>query len=263
MHSSPYFVFLALTGVICATTVTSVSLVSSTTESSSESTLTSTCSLATSISVVPTEHNVTVGGSGTLSFDPSEVDANIGDIIRFSFLALNHTLTQSSLSDPCTSIGSFSTGFNQFNPENVSGEFIVNYWVNTHDPQWFFCAQTDPKSHCKSGMIFALNAGTKMQAFASAATQTSLFTDASSAFNIPPGFLSTSQTSETKNSRFSTTSPTDTVTTVDVATVPNHQATSSLPNLNASTVGFTAAGTKYHLTMGSAYLCFLAMFLVL
>ncbi|KAH8787534.1 hypothetical protein F5882DRAFT_262653, partial [Hyaloscypha sp. PMI_1271] len=115
------------------------------------------------------EHNVTVGAAGTLSFDPNEVDADIGDIIRFSFLALNHTLTQSSLSDPCTSSGTFSTGFNQFNPENVSGEFLVEYWVNTRDPQWFFCAQTDPKSHCKSGMVFALNAGGKLQAFASAA----------------------------------------------------------------------------------------------
>jgi hypothetical protein len=105
----------------------------------------------------PRRHIVTVGAAGKLVFQPNESYAEIGDVVEFNFLALNHTLTQSSLSDPCTDVGGFSTGFNQFNPQNVSGRFVVQYAVTTLNPQWFFCAQTKPVSHCHAGMTFALN----------------------------------------------------------------------------------------------------------
>lgn len=117
-------------------------------------------------------HHVTVGAGNTLTFTPNELDAGIRDIVKFTFLALHHTLTQSSLELPCTNLGGFSTGFNQFNPKNISGEFIVEYAVRTLDPQWFFCAQTKAKSHCQAGMVFALNPGDKMGNFLSAAAQT-------------------------------------------------------------------------------------------
>jgi plastocyanin len=112
---------------------------------------------------------VTVGVDGALRFNPVEIDANIGDVIEFTFLKLNHTLTQSTLLHPCSNIGGFSTGFNQFNPSNNSGKFVVKYPVTTLDPQWFFCAQTQNKSHCQAGMVFALNAAEGLNAFQSAA----------------------------------------------------------------------------------------------
>jgi plastocyanin len=57
-------------------------------------------------------YSVDVGASGDLVFNPNQVDATVGDIIEFNFLALNHTLMQSELSDPCSPNGQFDTGFN-------------------------------------------------------------------------------------------------------------------------------------------------------
>ena len=105
---------------------------------------------------------VIVGGAGSLSFMPTAVQAPINTVILFNFLALNHTLTQSSLRNPCESIDKFDTGFNQFNPENISGKYIVEYKVISDKPQWFYCAQTN---HCDAGMVFALNAGNQTRQF--------------------------------------------------------------------------------------------------
>ncbi|CAI6336987.1 unnamed protein product [Periconia digitata] len=106
---------------------------------------------------------VAVGAEG-LNFSPSHVNADIGTVILFNFLALNHTLTQSSLSHPCKASGRFDTGFKQFNPRNVSGQFVVQYEVASDEPQWFFCAQT---SHCRSGMVFSVNPGGLQRQFVS------------------------------------------------------------------------------------------------
>ncbi|KAF1353037.1 hypothetical protein EJ07DRAFT_66219, partial [Lizonia empirigonia] len=102
---------------------------------------------------------VTVGNQGELAFSPSSLNASIGSVIAFDFLALNHTLTQSNLRDPCSSNGGFDTGFRQFNPLNVSGKSVVEFEVQTNDPQWFFCAQSIKLSHCHAGMVFSLNPG--------------------------------------------------------------------------------------------------------
>ena len=106
----------------------------------------------------PTAH-IIVGDRGNLSFSPNTLNATVGTTLRFNFLGLNHTLTQSRFGDPCRSNGQFNTGFNQFNPANISGKFLVDYEVKTHAPQWFYCAQTVKKSHCHAGMVFSLNAG--------------------------------------------------------------------------------------------------------
>lgn len=132
------------------------------------------CQLATTVpSVLSTsDKKVTVGADGKLRFDPIEMIANIGDVIEFNFLALNHTLTQSTLGHPCQSNGQLNTGFNQFNPQNEAGKFIVKHTITTLSPQWFFCAQIKPKSHCQAGMVFAINPGVGLEAFISVATNT-------------------------------------------------------------------------------------------
>ncbi|KAJ6284655.1 hypothetical protein J3E71DRAFT_169721 [Bipolaris maydis] len=100
---------------------------------------------------------IVVGAAGMLSFNPKSVTVSIGTILRFNFLSLNHTLTQSSLDNPCSNSSRFDTGFNQFNPKNISGKFLVDYPVNTTEPKWFYCAQKIPRSHCEAGMVFSLN----------------------------------------------------------------------------------------------------------
>ena len=70
---------------------------------------------------------MTVNENSYLTFDLTEVNTNIRDLVIFTFLAFNYTLTQLSLVDPYTNRGSFSTSFNQFNPKNVFRDFIVEY----------------------------------------------------------------------------------------------------------------------------------------
>jgi plastocyanin len=108
---------------------------------------------------------VTVGIAGELKFSPASLNASVGSIIAFDFLGQNHTLTQSTLQDPCRKNGSIDTGFNQFNPANSSGRFVVELRVTTQDPQWFFCAQLSNVSHCHAGMLFSLNSNGKHSEF--------------------------------------------------------------------------------------------------
>lgn len=100
---------------------------------------------------------IAVGAAGQLAFNPNSVSVTPGTTLRFDFLGLNHTLTQSSSASPCHNSSRFDTGFQQFNPQNVSGTFQVDYLVESDQPQWFYCAQVEPKSHCHSGMVFSVN----------------------------------------------------------------------------------------------------------
>lgn len=103
--------------------------------------------------------DITVGAAGRLIFSPESANAPVGSTLRFNFLGLNHTLTQSTLRHPCKADGGFDTGFRQFNPLNVSGRFVVDFRVRHREAQYFFCAQTGPqRSHCQAGMVFSLNA---------------------------------------------------------------------------------------------------------
>lgn len=109
-------------------------------------------------------HHVAVGSQGSPTFVPQWLNANIGDQIVFKFHALNHTLTQSSLERPCASLQQFDTGFNQFNPHSRD-KLVTIITVNSLEPQWFFCRQNTPASHCHMGMVFAINPGDQMDTF--------------------------------------------------------------------------------------------------
>lgn len=49
-------------------------------------------------STTPQVHNVVVGGTNKLFYDPQNITAEIGDIISFQFMVKNHTVTQVSYS---------------------------------------------------------------------------------------------------------------------------------------------------------------------
>lgn len=66
-----------------------------------------------------TTHQVTVGGAQGLIYSPSEVKAAIGDMVVFTFMAANHTVTQSTFDQPCVAMaGGMDSGF-QANPDNT------------------------------------------------------------------------------------------------------------------------------------------------
>ena len=159
--------------------------------------------------VAPVEtHMVNVGAQGKLIFEPQSVDAAVGDVIVFQFLALNHTVTQSSFEDPCVSQDGFDSGFRFFNPTNQTG--VINqrlaFLVRESDPMWFFCRQTVPRSHCNSGMVFAVNAGdlwTEFQSNAEASFQT---ITSSANPNVTAGDHNSSSTPTTASQESSSTS---------------------------------------------------------
>lgn len=63
---------------------------------------------ASAPSAAPTDHKVLVGDGGSLSFNPSNLSAQVGDTITFEFRAKNHTITQSTFNSPCSLLGASS-----------------------------------------------------------------------------------------------------------------------------------------------------------
>ncbi|KAF7365151.1 hypothetical protein MVEN_00386500 [Mycena venus] len=111
------------------------------------------------LSVPAAQILVQVGANGRLEFSPSNITANLGDIVAFQFQNNNHSVTRSSFANPCQKVeGSFfDSSFYPTSP-NVT---VFPRWlivIHTLDPLWFFCAQTDPVSHCQQGMVFSINA---------------------------------------------------------------------------------------------------------
>jgi len=106
-------------------------------------------------------HTVIVGGPGTLTFNPPIIAAQPRDVVVFQFHQTNHTVTQSSFSDPCrklnaTGVTGFDSGFMPV-AANSTDFPTWNYTVVDTSPVWGYCRQQNPESHCGQGMVFAIN----------------------------------------------------------------------------------------------------------
>lgn len=125
-----------------------------------------------SLAVIPVkgaDHQVTVGGTGILQFNPNQVTAVVGDTVSFTFKQKNHTATQSTLQNPCQQApGGFDSGFIPVPDTNTAGPFpIAQFTVADTNPVWVYCRQAN---HCQQGMVFAINPGSNFAAFQAAAT---------------------------------------------------------------------------------------------
>ncbi|THG93168.1 hypothetical protein EW145_g8450, partial [Phellinidium pouzarii] len=112
-------------------------------------------------------HDISVGGLNAenaplFAFWPNNIQADIGDTLRFTFHVKNHSVTQSSFQEPCSkldgSIG-FDSGF--FPLPSMDTNFpTFEVVVNNTEPIWGYCRQINPPNptHCQSGMVFAVNA---------------------------------------------------------------------------------------------------------
>jgi plastocyanin len=102
-----------------------------------------------------TVHQVIVGGTGQLTFQPDHITAAEGDVVQFVFKAKNHTATQSSFKEPCSPLaGGFDSGFM---PSTDAGPDFPTYQytvTNASAPIWVYCKQGN---HCQAGMVFAIN----------------------------------------------------------------------------------------------------------
>ncbi|KAI7969660.1 hypothetical protein EIK77_005425 [Talaromyces pinophilus] len=180
--------------------------------------------------------HVAVGQEDGLTFKPNQLNANIGDTIIFHFRAGNHTLTRSSLEKPCVASGTFDSGFNQYNPTE-DNDLILAITVNSLEPQWFFCRQTQPFSHCHAGMVFAINPGNEMDDFVrNAETQSSI---------IPSVAIVTSYVTETVIPSKTPIASSTPVAPLSVQPLPSILARSTGSMASGSNVAkFTSAGSS-------------------
>jgi len=143
----------------CTSTITSTSTATATTTATGtpDNSIPASNGESTNGGVNPTIHTVVVGGSGKLIYSPAKLVAAKGDIVRFEFMALNHTVTESTFEKPCVSrqgyADFFDTGF-VANTGNTMPGPTRDFIVKDGSPRWFYCMQM---GHCGKGMVFALN----------------------------------------------------------------------------------------------------------
>jgi hypothetical protein len=105
-----------------------------------------------------TTHTVTVGLQGSF-YNPPTLSAGLNDTVTFVFAGFIHTVTQTTLANPCLPLpGGFNSGpignlGNATAPTKTWNLQITD--VST--PIWFFCEITTPTSHCASGMVGVVN----------------------------------------------------------------------------------------------------------
>lgn len=135
--------------------------VASSTNGASTATSTSSSSSSTSAGAVTT---VTVGldKGKTLKFSPAYLPtASVGEKIHFDFRAANHTLTESSLENPCKKLSGtdIDTNFQNVNKLDTPELKPFDLTVRDGKPRFFYCKQKNgtPEGHCAQGMLFALN----------------------------------------------------------------------------------------------------------
>ncbi|KAJ7106361.1 hypothetical protein C8R44DRAFT_581590, partial [Mycena epipterygia] len=99
---------------------------------------------------------------GAFQFAPNAITATNGTVVTFIFSGSpgNHSITQLSFTQPCVALpGGKDSGFLPGTTNNIHGFPLWSFTVNDDQtPLWFFCRQRVPTSHCRAGMVFALNA---------------------------------------------------------------------------------------------------------
>ena len=75
---------------------------------------------------------VDVGKDGQLLFTPNQINASIGEVVRFTVFG-NYSVTQSDLAAPCTGNGGFDTGLTVASSQQQYFDFVVNVTA----PIWF------------------------------------------------------------------------------------------------------------------------------
>ncbi|KDR78008.1 hypothetical protein GALMADRAFT_1296964 [Galerina marginata CBS 339.88] len=105
-----------------------------------------------------TTHIVHVGQKGSF-FDPPTTSAGPNDTVTFLFDGFIHTVTQSSLENPCLPLpGGFSSGpAGKLDNGSEPSQTWDLHIANASQPIYFFCELSQPFSHCGSGMVGAIN----------------------------------------------------------------------------------------------------------
>ncbi|KAG8897850.1 hypothetical protein FRB99_007875 [Tulasnella sp. 403] len=115
-------------------------------------------------------HTVIVAPTqGVLRFIPFAVNASVGDTVRYVWGAGPHTVTESSILNPCNR----SSAPDAFDSGKQNKSFVFDHVVKTTDPTFFYCSVP---THCQKGMFGILNPPNGNVAPAAAAASNSTMT---------------------------------------------------------------------------------------
>lgn len=114
--------------------------------------------LSGTVTLTGVTHSV-VAGLGGLKFDPANVVAEVGDVVQFTFLPKNHSVTQSSFGAPCQPLANgagFFSGFKFATQDGRLAPDVFQLVVKDAAPIWYYCAQPNGQ-HCTNGMSGVIN----------------------------------------------------------------------------------------------------------
>jgi plastocyanin len=143
------------TGSAAATSAASTTVASSTASSTATG-------AAAPLATVVVSGGLTPEGVNTLKFDPPFIPiVPRGSSVVFDFRKLNHTLTESTLENPCKKKPGtdVDTNFMNFNMADKPLQNATTITFDSEGPRYFYCKQANGKAngHCKNGMVFAIN----------------------------------------------------------------------------------------------------------
>jgi plastocyanin len=96
---------------------------------------------------------VNVGQNG-LEYTPPSINASVGDTVEFIFHPKNHTVTQSTFAAPCQPMANgIDSDFRPVAANATQGP-SMSIMVNSTDPVWFFCRQTEYVAICPPRLLF-------------------------------------------------------------------------------------------------------------
>ncbi|KAJ6556346.1 hypothetical protein B0H19DRAFT_1071451 [Mycena capillaripes] len=115
--------------------------------------------LAPALSAQAAKILVEVGPGGQDIFSPSNISANVGDVVTFQFVSRNHSVTQTTFAKPCSVLltGGVDSGFQ---PPSVNATALPTFSLTVNSartPVFFTSKQAAAVDECRSGMVFSIN----------------------------------------------------------------------------------------------------------
>ncbi|KAJ7808117.1 hypothetical protein B0H14DRAFT_3762730, partial [Mycena olivaceomarginata] len=99
---------------------------------------------------------VLVRANNSDTFSPSNISANVGDVVTFQFVSKNHSVTQTTFAKPCSVLlaGGVDSGF-QPALLNAPAFPTFSFTVNNASTLLFFTSTQ--AAYCNKGMVFSIN----------------------------------------------------------------------------------------------------------